>query len=217
MKRLTLIIFSLGLMFFAYESKAQVDIGFHAGLSTPNNQINNVYNTDKFKDLGNIWREGSKIGYNIKVSARLTMVPVVDFVGALGFHRFPQTDIEVYDPDNPDSVLAVLNTTQNIVAFSAGVNFYVIQSTVGVYATGNLAYNYISNTVDYQKGDVSIPVSTLSPTDSRVGVGLGAGLDFDIELLKLNLEGTFNIINLIGKDPDEENKSFFSLDLGVYL
>lgn len=208
------------MLFFTFESKAQVDIGFHAGLSTPNNQINNVYNTDDFNfesGPANIWREGSKIGYNIKVSARLTMVPVVDFVGALGFHRFPQTDIEVYDPENQDSVVAVLNTTQNIVAFSAGVNFYVIQSVVGVYATGNLAYNYISNTVDYQKGDVSIPVSTLSPTDSRVGVGFGAGMDFDIELLKLNLEGTFNIINLIGKDPDEENKSFFSLDLGVYL
>lgn len=206
----------LTLLFFTSISYSLTNIGFNVGLSTPNDQINNVYNSNDYTStsvLYKLFREGISSGYHIGAVGRFDLIDKFSIVGGIAWHKFPQTEIEVIDPTSGDTV-ASLETSQNIIPITVGVNFYLIRSILGVYGTGQLTYNYISNSVDYNYKNVPISLNQ-SPTDHRVGFGLGAGIDIDAILMTLNLEAKYNIINLIGKTNDEKTKSYFSLSLGV--
>lgn len=202
-------------------ASSQIDIGFYFGLATPNNRINDVYNSNNLQwnkdSLSTFFRDGTKIGYTIGIQGRLMMIPNLDFVGGLGMTKFPQTNINISDPNNPSNTnYLTLTTSQTIVSLSAGLNYYIIKSFINVYGTGNLSYNYLYNSVDYSKENIQFPL-TLSPTDNRLGCGLGAGFDFNLKLIKLNIEGKYHFMNLIGVSPDERTKSFFTLILAVYM
>lgn len=202
-------------------SYSQLGIGFHAGLSTPNNQINNVYNSDKL-DLkkpdyfGNLVREATKTGYHIGMKLRLNVSNNLMFVGGILWNKFPQTTIEILNSKTGDTLI-VLQSTQNIIPISAGLNLYLFQNVISPYLSGDLCYSIISNSIDYKQ----IPLNgvEIDPliTNARAGFGLGAGLDIDLKLVYLNIEGKYNISNLIGKDSEEKNKNYFTLSLGVYF
>lgn len=200
-----------------------LDVGFHIGLSTPNDKIADVYNKNKVtlndstNSIGKFLNGGMDAGYHIGVKGRIELSDNADFVVGFGLHRFPETDIKVTDPQDPTKVLATLTSTTNVVPINAGLNFYLMRSFIGLYATGDLTYNYISSSLDY-KGSSDIPIPlTKSPTDSRLGFGFGAGMDISLGLIMLNLEAKYNYLNLIGKEEDEGNKSFLSFGLGVYF
>ncbi len=221
---LSVMFFALGNVSYSEDnSNGELEFGFHLGLSTPNDQINDIYNGDNLpyqiddstKGLGNLLKEGARVGYHLGIKVRLPLDDKFIFKGGLLLHRFPESEIEVTEPAS-DTVIATLASVQNIVAISAGMNYYFLKSFIGVYGVGDLSFNYMTSSVDKKMEKYSIPIST-SPTDSRVGFGLGAGIDLDVKLLKLNLEGKFNIVNLIGKESGEEPKSFFALGLGVYF
>jgi hypothetical protein len=206
---------------FLFTSSAySTEIGFVFGLSTPNDQVNNVYNGNPFKSIDsmqNWYKQGANSGFHIGLRARFDMSDNFNFVGGIAWHRFPQSKIEISDTQSR-VVLATLKTTQNIIPISAGVQFYLIKSIVGVYGIGELTYNYISNTVDVTYAGQDIPLNlNLNPTDSRIGFGIGAGADLDIKLVKLNLEGRYNLANFIGATAEEKSKAYFSLSLGVYF
>lgn len=224
MKRLNLkIILTLAFLFSASSIFAQgIDIGFHIGLSTPNDKIGDVYNKSKVdlddttNSVGKFLNGGMDAGYHLGVKGRIELSDNADFVVGFGIHRFPQMDIQVTDPNDPTKVLATLSSTTNIVPINAGLNFYLLRSFVGVYATGDLSYNYISSSLDYKGLGIEIPISK-TPTDSRLGFGVGAGLDISLGLVLLNVEAKYNYLNLIGKDDEEGNKAFLSFGLGVYF
>ena len=202
-------------------SFGQTSYGMFVGFSTPNSEINNIYNSNNLtqndKNLGDFFRAGSKSGYNIGASIRFPLSGNFVFRGGIAIHRFPQTSIQVKDPTN-GNLLATLNTTQNIVPITIGLNYYLFREFVGLYATGDLSYNYISSSVDVSQANtsVSLPIAT-STTDNRVGFGVGAGADLDLKLILLNLEAKYNIANMIGQKPGESTKSYFSLTFGVYF
>jgi hypothetical protein len=206
-------------LFIVYTSFSQVSFGFQFGLSTPNDKINDIWNRDNLKDvegLGRIWRDGTKLGFNLGLGLRVPLSKYFMFTAGAGWNMFPKTEIIVKDPT--DSLNKVtLETKQNVFPLSVGVNGYFINSDfLGIYAVGNLSYNLIANSVNYLKGDIPIPLE-MTPTDSRIGCGFGAGFDFDLKVLMLNLEVKYNITNLIGKVGDEQTKAYLSVDLGVYF
>lgn len=196
-----------------------IDIGFHLGLSTPNDQIANIYNKKQVgldsNKVGNFLSKGMDAGYHLAVKGRIGLSENADFYVGFGYHRFPQTDIQVTDPTT-GKVLATLASNTNIVPINAGLNFYLFRSVVGLYATGDLAYNYISSSLDYKGAGIDIPISK-TPADSRLGFGLGAGVDISLGLIMLNVEAKYNYINLIGKEDDESTKNYLSFGVGVYF
>ncbi len=211
-----IVIFTLSLLFISTKSFALTNVGFYLGLSTPNDQINNVYNSNDYKSESEIVefiRGGISLGYHIGAIGRFDLSDDFSVVGGIAWHKFPQSKIDVTDPTTGDTV-ASLETSQNIVPITVGVNFYLIRSIVGLYGTGQLTYNYISNSVDYNYNSIALPLNQ-SSTDHRVGFGLGAGIDIDAFLVTLNLEAKYNIVNLIGKTAGEQTKSYFSLSLGA--
>ncbi len=214
MKKIILILF-LAAMILPVKSYS-TDLGFKVGLSTPNNEMNNVYNSNSLSDIGDFIRKGAELGYHIGVQARLGLSDDFKFIGGIAWHRFPQSKIEVIDHETKKSI-ATLSTVQNLYPISAGVDYYLLnKELLGVYATGTIDYVYITNTVDVMYNNVPLNLSK-SPTYSRVGFGVGAGVDFNIKILLLNLELKYNIANLIGKDKGEETKSYFTASLGVFL
>lgn len=218
MKRILLVVVFFG---FSSISYSQLGIGFHAGMSTPNNQINNVYNTDKL-DLnksdyfGNLFRESTRIGYHIGMKLRLNMSDNLMFVGGIIWNKFPQSTIEILNSKTGDTIVT-LKATQNIIPISAGMNLYLFQGAISPYLVGDLSYNIISNSIDYK--EIPLTGVEIDPlvSDTRAGFGFGAGIDIDLKLVYFNIEGKYNISNLIGKENQEKSKNYFILSLGVYF
>jgi hypothetical protein len=200
-------------------AKSDIGFGFTFGLATPNNQINDVYNTSTINSdniAKNLFREGTKSGYDIGFKLRVPLSNDIMFIGGVGLNRFPETSITVTVPGN-DTLSAKLNTTENIIPISVGMNAYIMKKIINIYLTGELTYNYISSSIDYSTSTfASLPLST-SASDSRVGCGVGAGFDLDIELCLLNFEAKYNVANFIGQTGSEKTKSYLTLNLGIFF
>lgn len=191
-----------------------MEVGFEAGLATPSDKINDIYNSHTLqwdKDtLANLINNGLDAGYHIGMNLQMPLNDFFSFAGHIGFNSFPESSIEVKDPTSGE-VLATLYTTTRIIPISAGLNFYPFKTFISPYATGELSYNYINSTVSTSQ---SIPVSQ-TPSDSRFGFGFGLGVNFDVKVVDIYLEGKFNYTNLIGKESSEPDKSYFTMVLGV--
>ncbi|MFN3781720.1 MAG: hypothetical protein ACK4SO_06060, partial [Candidatus Kapaibacteriota bacterium] len=166
MKRIILVTFIL-VNFFAHNIfGAPLGVGFAIGLSTPNSQINDVYNSDKINLNNNLWnvaRESAKIGYHLGLNLNLPLTDNFNFRGAIGLNRFPQSEIKLYFPQEPYDTV-ILKTIQNFIPVSAGIDLFVFRSTVSPYLSGNLSYFYILNTIDIVRLNQELPIAT-SRTD----------------------------------------------------
>ena len=206
--------------FIIYSRADATGLGILIGLSTPSNQINNVYNSNSLSDGSNLFREGTKLGYHIGAKLRVNMSDNLLFVGGIAYHKFPQTSIDVKDPTN-NSVITTIKTSQNVIPITAGVNFYLLKQFIGLYAVGDLSYNYLFNTVEYEKAGLAANIISnieqFDKSNSRIGFGLGAGADLDVKVITLNLEVKYNYINLIGQKAGEESKAFLSVSLGAFF
>ncbi|MCX7908821.1 MAG: outer membrane beta-barrel protein [Ignavibacteria bacterium] len=193
-----------------------IGFGFSVGLATPNSQINNVYNSDKISLNNKFWdviRQGAKNGYFLGVNLNLPLSNNLDFKGGLSLNRFPQTELRLFFPEQPYDTV-VLKTIQNFIPISAGFDLFLLKSFVSPYISGNLSYFYLVNTIDIVKLNQELPIAT-SKTESRIGAGLGAGLDFDFEIVTLNIEAKYWFVNLIGNVTNESNKNYFTLGVGI--
>lgn len=198
-----------------------MSFGFQVGLSTPSDKIADVYNRktiglDSGK-VGDFFDNGMKSGYNIGVKIRLPLSDNFTFVGGFSYNKFPESEITVKYPTTTakmDSV--ILTSTTNIVPINAGINIYLFKSFLAPYISADLTYNYISSSLDYKYTKISIPLSK-SEANSRMGFSVGAGMDLNLKLITVNLEGKYHYLNLIGKEDAEAEKSYFTLCAGIYF
>ena len=229
LRKQKIFIFTAFILFLSFSTRMQsedknfkpgIDLGFLIGLSTPNNQINDIYNTDvvKWEDgLSRFVREGAKLGYNVGVKARISLSEDYSFVGGLTYHIFPGTNILISNPDDPKALpVQNLYANQTVLSLGAGLNIFLFRSFFNMYGTADLQYNYLRSSVDFTYQNIPIPLSD-SPSNSRVGLGFGAGLDIDFTLFVVNLEGKYNFANLIGQEDGEKMKTYFTLTLGVFI
>jgi hypothetical protein len=203
------------------ELYSQTSIGFYTGLSTPSEQINNVYNSEFLTAenfIGRMKRDAAALGYHVGGRLRFALGDELVFIGGLSLSRFPQSKIYVSVPTGTggDTIRATLTSTQNIIPIAVGLNYYLTRKVFGVYATGELTYNYLTNSIDAEFQGTPIPLDR-SPTYNRVGFGLGIGTDIDIKIVTLNLEAKYNLVNFIGNETNEKSKSYITLGLGIYF
>lgn len=198
-----------------------IGFGFHFGLATPNDQINNVYNSNTitFNNLlSNIVREAAKIGYFIGIDLNMPLTDNFTFLGGISLNRFPQTELKIFvpKPSVPDQQFdtVILKSIQNIVPLSVGVNWYLFKSYLSPYVTGSLSYFHIVNSIDIVKLDINELIAT-TKSNSRLGAGIGAGIDLNLELITLNFEARYNFVNLIGKEGDEPTKKYLTVGIGI--
>ncbi len=216
MKRTIIII---GIMIISTASAfSQLAFGVLLGSSTPNNKVNEVYNNQSITDIESFINKGTKTGYHILAKLRFPMSENLTFVGGFGWHRFPESYFDVVTPDTDEEQKITLSTVQNVFPVSAGLNLYLVRSLISIYGTGELNYNYISNTVDVVRNDISLPLNlNKTPNDSRVGFGLGAGVDLSLVIFDANIEAKYNMLNLIGKESGEPTKAYYTLSVGIFF
>lgn len=216
MRRVFYLAFLL-VFFISFSGKSQqLGFGFSAGLATPNSEINNVYNSDKINLNNNLWnvaREAAKIGYYLGVNLSLPLSQNLNFKAGISINRFPKTELKLYFPEQPYDTV-ILKTIQNFIPISAGFDFFLLKQLISPYISGNLSYFYNVNTIDIVKLNQELPIAT-SKTDSRIGAGLGAGVNFDFALLTLNVEAKYWFVNLIGNVSGEANKNYLSFGVGI--
>lgn len=208
------------LILFVSQIKAALlmDFGIRVGLSTPNNNINDVYNSSSISESGTIYdllRESSRLGYHIGINGRIEMNEELDFVVGIIYHSFPTTGIDVIK-NSTNSLIQDLAVSQKVLSITGAIDYYFVKSLIGIYAVGELNYNYISSNIEFLKVLYELPLPS-SKSDSRAGFSLGAGFDMDLVAVLLNMEIKYNIINIIGRTNDEKIKSFLSLSFGVFL
>jgi opacity protein-like surface antigen len=217
MKKLFYLSITIFVLTFSSSFAGALEFGFNAGIATPDDKINQVYNSNTLQlsqdSIANLISAGLKTGYHLGVKVSMPLNSNFSFVGAVGYNSFPQSEIEVRDP-NSNELLATLSTSTKIVPISAGLNLYVFKSFISPYLAGDLSYNYISTSVESKFMGTTVPIST-TPSNSRFGFGFGVGTDISLGLVDLNLEGKYNYTNLIGKTTDEPNKYYFTLILGI--
>jgi opacity protein-like surface antigen len=217
MKKILFIAITITL-FNVFNAKAgALQFGFNAGIATPDSKMDQVYNKNTMQwstgSLANLVSQGLSTGYHVGIKLTMPLNSNFSFVGNLGYNSFPQSEIQVLDPQTGKQ-LATLSTATKVIPIAAGLNLYPFKSFISPYVTGEIAYNYIYTSVESKIAGQSIPIST-TPTDSRFGFGLGIGTDISLGLLDLNVEGKYNYMNLIGKTADENQKFYFTLLVGV--
>ena len=214
------VVFSaLMILLASNQAHAQSSITISAGLATPNDQIADVYNTNRVsdgkKDIWGLIHESSNIGYDLSARLRYPLGESFQFDAGIGFSRFPKTPLSVVDTATGQSVVT-LTSVQNIIPISVGLDYVVFHSLISPYISGELQYNYISSTVDYPTGGPSIPLNLdTAPVDSRVGAAFGAGMMFNFALVAVNLDVRYHMANLIGKTGLEKEKNYLTLNAGV--
>jgi len=215
------------------EMKAGIlELGFSAGISVPNEKISSFFNSsviggtiyyqngdkiDSTQCVGKfITDAAANFGYNAGVRFRNPLSENFYLHGGVSFNRFTEGTYEIKLPDcnNNDSIAARLMSTTNIVPINIGITGYLFKNFLGVYAVGELTYNFISTSIDYEVNQaMSLPISN-SYSKSRLGCGVGAGIDFDIKLFLVGLEAKYNLVNVI-RDESEPAKNFLNISLVV--
>ncbi len=213
-KKILLLVTFLGIILTKNAFSAS-ELGIFAGFSSPNNEFNNLIPSlnDQNYELSQILNAGMKDGYHLGAMIRYDLSDNFLFRGTISWHKFPESNIDIVNPENGDT-LALLTSTTNIIPITAGINFYLIKSFIGLYGFGELSYNYIYSSIDAKYGDIPLSIDK-SPKDSRVGFGLGVGADLDLSITTLNLELKYSLANLIGKESEEKGKNYFAISLGI--
>jgi hypothetical protein len=203
-----------------------LETGFTIGASIPSESIGKFSNIDSLilkidnKDTQTkLQNEIINTGYNIGIRLQLPLSESIYLSGGLGIHRFPEAEVVVYDNNDPTKVWAKLREVNNFIPFDAGLNIDLVDLKLfQVYGLVNVSYNFLYQSIDIIKTDVTIPVTyTESKMSNRFGAGLGAGLKFDLKLIELGLEGRFNRSNLLLAENGELNKDFYTLNLIVFF
>jgi hypothetical protein len=201
---------------FSIKGHAETNLGLFAGFSSPNNEFNNVSNAIKTKNTNyeDIIQEGMATGYHVGAKLRYSISEKFFFTASASLHKFPESNIDVPNQSGSDTLR--LTMTSNVIPLTVGVNYYLFKSVVGLYASGELSYNYFYNSIDVPYKDIPITIDE-SPKYNRVGFGLGVGADLDIVVTTINLEMKYNLANFIGKVSGEFDKHYLSISLGVFF
>jgi len=222
MKR-TFIIIVLTIFLFSFgKSKAGdgLDFGIFAGVSTPNDYITNLYNSNTYKDLSdnpyNLIYGSSKSGWHIGVDVRIKLDKDANTFlhGSFAWHRFEavENDVVVDQTKKP-----LFNTTTSVLPVSVGIDYYLFRSIIGLYVRGDAQFNTISTKVNDVYQAVSTITNMSDASNSRFGAALGGGVELNLLLIKADLEIKYNWINLVGKTVDEKPKNYLSTSVIIYL
>lgn len=208
-----------------------VDFGVEIGLSTPNSQINNIYERDyqavfqtissirQDTIIGDMLRDGAKVGYHFGVRVKVPLNDYFKFTGSIAYHRFQQSQIDVRHPVTQE-LLATLFTIQNIIPVSVGADFYFLKTGImDFYVTGEVGFNKYSFSTDVpltKDNTITLPIQE-SGSYNNFGADYGLGIDFHLALLKLNLDARYHVLDLVNSFGNNNKKNFLSLSLGIYF
>ncbi len=146
---------------------------------------------------------GFNKGFNIGLEA-LTEIPlaVVNPYLFIQFQRFTGAQ---------NTLLGNESSSMNIYSAGIGLRTNLSDSPTHPYLTVNAAFNKMGEL------DIEAPFGgSISAGQSRIGGGIGGGLNIGIPLLfNIDITATYNLLNLIGRGPGEKIASTVNLSVGI--
>ena len=187
-------------------------LAIYGGLSTPNNEIGNVYNDNTtFESLAGT----ADMGYHFGARYRMPLAASFMLSGGVSWNRFPESKVFIMRPNSNDT-LGGLATVNNIIPVALGLDYVIFNKGLGMFVGGELAYNYISTTTELIYQNQTIPYEK-DETQNRVGGAVGLGVFFDAKIATAIVDVKYNVVNLIGKENNEDSKNYVTLSLGLML
>ena len=122
--------FACAVLLGAVPAMAQSSFGIGLGLSTPNEAIGSVYNNISTGSLEEDIKDAASLGYHFQLKYRFGLGENMRFGASIGLHRFPEADIVVVDPR--DSTRYEFVASSNIIPITAGLEYSLIKSVIGV-------------------------------------------------------------------------------------
>jgi hypothetical protein len=187
---------TLFLMFFTYQTNAQVTLQLGAGLgyATPTGDyggdMTEFYNGTKY---------GIESGFNYHAKARVGLL-FLNVFGEIGYTTFTGEGEALPGQGN-------INLSNNVFSMKVGPEFpfTIPLSPITPYLMGFVAVNTFSGEVEFQ-GVSGVPSGTYDlASATRVGIGGGGGVTFSAGPLKLDLSIQYHLINFTGKEYKIEN------------
>lgn len=163
------------------ESKSDSRFSVSGGVAIPNSEMNNIFNSDKIStvDTSNpmlsYLRPEVGAAYSLSAKLEFALSPSAYFFGGfsltgLGSDRYELKDINTLETDGH------LLIKSSIYSINAGIDYYIINSNIGIYGIGNLSYNFIANSMSEIVSKTTLQLPN-NPTDSRLGFTVGLGFE----------------------------------------
>lgn len=144
----------------------------------------------------------SEYHIGLKVKIDLPIIPITPY----GFIQYHFLRGEGSTP------LGTVETNQNIFSLGAGGELELVPGPINPFLLLDLSYN---NFGDFEASGGSLSIS--SGGNSRVGLGIGAGVAFTLLPIDLELSAKYNFFNLVGKEDGEETISAFVINASVFF
>jgi len=149
---------------------------------------------------------GFKTAFNIagKVKLKLPLIPLTP-TGMVQYSFFN---------GSYSNALGEYKTSMNVLTLAAGGEFSFLPGPLSPYAGLDIMYN------NFMEGKVTFPggSSVFSTSASRVGLGIGVGVEFNlIPMINFDLSAKYKIMNLVGKETGEESVGILDINLFVFF
>lgn len=189
--------------------------GPYLGPSFPSDAFANVYNVTTEEDANAAYDFASGLGFHVGGRIRFGLTENFSLSGGIAYHRFPNQDLEYTSQSGP--TLRIKNVS-NIIPINAGVLLRMPLAVVEPYIGAGAVIVHQNVTMSEGGGVFSQIFSSgqeIEPTTNRVGADLTVGVGFNLLLLHPFIELRQTWSNLIGKEENEQTKSFMSVSIGI--
>ena len=191
MKKLTVLLLLIMIAFPSMQNTmAQgLKLGIGGGLSM-------VQSPDYYTDGA-----GFSTEYHIGIRAKLSL-PVIP-ITPIGFVEYH------FLTGSMDTQLGSVDTKQNILSIGVGGEFTLVPGPFSPYLGVDLEYNNF--------GDFEPSETEGSSGVSRMGIGLGAGVMFNLVVIDIDVNLKYQMMNLIGKEDGEDTIGILNLNAAVFF
>lgn len=198
MKKLQLPVIAalLFIIIFSAPLNAQISfqIGGGLGYSLPSSDYGGTT-----VDFYNGAKYGMESGFNLHAKARLSLLFINAF-GEVGYTSFSGSG-------DAEPGQGSVDLSHKLISIKIGPEFQINVPMLPVtpYVQGFVAFNSISGTVEFQ-GVSNVPSGKYDiASASRIGLGAGAGVIFNLTGFKLDANIQYHAINVSGKEYKIEN------------
>lgn len=189
--------------------------GPYLGPSFPSEQLGNVYNIATESGEGNAYEFASSLGFHVGGRIRYGLSENFSLSGGIAYHRFPNQEL-TYTAQS-GATLQIKNVS-NIIPINAGLIFRLPLAVIVPYVGAGAVYVHQNVTMSEGDGVFSQVFSNgqeIEPTTNRFGADVSVGIGFNLVLVSPFIEFRQTWSNLLGKEANEQTKSFMSLSVGL--
>ncbi|MFA5512843.1 MAG: hypothetical protein WC313_10365 [Candidatus Kapaibacterium sp.] len=200
------------------QSKPYSAFSIVGGIALPDDNLNNVYNSDFISTADSNSRNlalnkpDMLPGYSLNASLSFELSDKAIFFGGFGMAGFSTNkyDLEEIEDGVPAGHIEI---KQSFYSLNAGINYFLFSNDLSPYLIANLSYNFLAASLRTVQTSANLRLAN-NPTDSRLGFTLGVGMEIPLSQFSFIVEGKYSNLNYIGKISGENSKSMYIIQIG---